>query len=193
MKNYQFTRSTTTSYECSSRNEQRGVVLFVALVVLVVMSLGGISMMRTADTGTQIAGNLAFRQSALQAAESAFERAMQNVNALTTGGGFTSDNPGLCYRQGYLSVDSPGDLPWTGASCDLGVDTLTGNRVQLIINRLSVGTFTANTRVSGGNSPGNSKKCPGGCGQDNTYEHYRIIARVSDSKGMVTFIEEKIY
>ncbi len=42
---------------------QRGVVLFIALIILVAMSLAGIALMRSVDTGTIIAGNLAFRQS----------------------------------------------------------------------------------------------------------------------------------
>ena len=175
------------------KRKQNGVVLFVALIVLVVMSLGGISMMRAADTGTQIAGNLAFRQSALQAAENAFEQAMQKVSIISSSGASTSDNPGLCFTKSYLYVSTPSALPWSTASCDLGTDSATGNRVELMINRLANDTFTANTLAPAGASPRNSKKCAGNCNMKGYYEHYRIIARVSDSKGLVTFIEEKIY
>jgi len=41
---------------------QRGVVLFISLIILVAMTLAGIALMRSVDTGTIIAGNLAFRQ-----------------------------------------------------------------------------------------------------------------------------------
>ena len=41
---------------------QRGVVLFIALIVLVAMSLAGIALMRSVDTNVLVAGNLAFRQ-----------------------------------------------------------------------------------------------------------------------------------
>ena len=47
----------------SMRREQ-GVVLFIALIVLVAMSLAGIALMRSVDTGILIAGNLGFRQNA---------------------------------------------------------------------------------------------------------------------------------
>jgi Tfp pilus assembly protein PilX len=43
---------------------QRGAILFIALIVLVAMSLAGIALMRSVDTNVLIAGNLAFRQSA---------------------------------------------------------------------------------------------------------------------------------
>ena len=192
MKHLEITHFNRSGARGELRVKQRGVVLFVALVVLVVMSLGGISMMRAADTGTQIAGNLAFRQSALQAAERAFEQAMQNISVISSTGATRSQNLALCYYSNYLAVSSANDLPWATA-CDLGVDSVTGNRVKLIVNRLSNGTFDASTKVPAQESPGSSKKCPGGCGQKDVYNHYRIIARVSDSKGMVTTIEEKIY
>ena len=192
MKHSRFIRLVTSRPQVRSQQKQRGVVLFVALVVLVVMSLGGISMMRAADTGTQIAGNLAFRQSALHAAERAFEQAMQNISIISSTGANTSDNPGLCYQRSYLQVDSPSSLPWPAAACDLGIDSGTGNRVQLIINRLSNVAFDAVIFASADSWVGMTKKSSGGK-MIGTFQQYRIIARVSDSKGMVTFIEEKIY
>lgn len=44
---------------------QQGVVLFIALIILVAMSLAGIALLRGVDTGTLIAGNLAFRQNTM--------------------------------------------------------------------------------------------------------------------------------
>lgn len=43
-------------------SRSRGVVLAVVLVVLVVMMLGGISLLRSIDTSTILSGNLAFRR-----------------------------------------------------------------------------------------------------------------------------------
>ena len=57
----------------ASRRAQRGVILFIALIVLVAMSLAGIALMRSVDTNVMIAGNLAFRQGATLAADRAFE------------------------------------------------------------------------------------------------------------------------
>ena len=77
---------------------QRGVVLFIALIVLVVMSLAGVAMNRSVENSLGIAGNLAFRKSTLQGTEKATanaiawldnNRAVLNrfgeVNAATTG------------------------------------------------------------------------------------------------------------
>ncbi len=48
---------------------QRGAVLLIALIVLVAMTLAGIAMMRSVDTGILVSGNMAFRQSATLAAD----------------------------------------------------------------------------------------------------------------------------
>lgn len=50
-------------------HRQRGVVLLIALILLVVMTLAGIGMMRSVDTGSVIAGNMAFKQATLNAAD----------------------------------------------------------------------------------------------------------------------------
>lgn len=51
------------------RRAQQGVVLFVALIILVAMTLAGIALMRSVDTNVLIAGNLAFRQGATMAGD----------------------------------------------------------------------------------------------------------------------------
>ena len=40
---------------------QRGVVLFVALIVLIIMTLAGLALLRQMGVGTSIAGNVAFK------------------------------------------------------------------------------------------------------------------------------------
>jgi Tfp pilus assembly protein PilX len=54
---------------------QRGVVLFIALIVLVAMSLAGLALMRSVDSGTLIASNLAFRQNATHSGDTGIEEA----------------------------------------------------------------------------------------------------------------------
>ncbi|HLB44195.1 MAG TPA: hypothetical protein VJK49_02320, partial [Candidatus Limnocylindrales bacterium] len=54
---------------------QRGVVLFIALIVLVAMSLAGVALIRSVDTGSVIAGNIAFRQTAMHVGDNGIEAA----------------------------------------------------------------------------------------------------------------------
>lgn len=55
------------------RKRQRGVVLLIALIVLVAMTLAGIALVRSVDTGNLAAGNLAFRQGATLAADAGIQ------------------------------------------------------------------------------------------------------------------------
>jgi len=57
-------------------HRQRGVVLFIALLVMVALSLAGIALIRSADTATIVAGNLAFKQAAASAVDRSIEQAI---------------------------------------------------------------------------------------------------------------------
>jgi len=54
---------------------QRGVVLFIALIVMVALSLAAIALIRSVDTTTTVIGNLAFRQASILPANMAVEEA----------------------------------------------------------------------------------------------------------------------
>ncbi len=56
-------------YRTRLPQRQSGVVLLIALIVLVAMTLAGIGMMRSIDTTTLIAGNVAFKQTTIQAGD----------------------------------------------------------------------------------------------------------------------------
>src|SRR5262247_2182840 len=61
------------------KSAQRGVVLFIALIVMVVMSLAAIALMRSVDTTTQVIGNLAFRQASILPGNYAIEDAAASL------------------------------------------------------------------------------------------------------------------
>ena len=56
---------------------ERGVVLFVALLVMVALSLAGIALIRSSDTATIVAGNLSFTQAAANAVDRSMEQAIE--------------------------------------------------------------------------------------------------------------------
>jgi type IV pilus assembly protein PilX len=58
-------------------HRQHGVVLFVALIAMVVMSLAGVALIRSVDTAGSVAGNLAFREASVPAVSMAIEEAVQ--------------------------------------------------------------------------------------------------------------------
>ncbi|MEW6513969.1 MAG: hypothetical protein AB1443_08210 [Pseudomonadota bacterium] len=143
---------------------QRGVVLFLALIALVAMSLAAVALMRSVDTGTIIAGNLAFKQSAVTSGDSGPEGAiawLANTAAANASDPrvdplhpFNNDAPGTAYFSS-ISLAAPLDLfaeaTWTANSApatgnlydaqgneyyDLAHTKPTGNTVRYIIQRM---------------------------------------------------------
>lgn len=60
-----------------SNLKQRGVVLIVSLVILVALTIAGIALVRSVDTTSLVAGNLAFQQSASHSGEAGIEGAIR--------------------------------------------------------------------------------------------------------------------
>ena len=68
---------------------ERGVVLLIALMILVVLTLASIALVRSVDTTSLIAGNLAFQKSATISADAGVEAAfkyLQKVNEKSPAG-----------------------------------------------------------------------------------------------------------
>jgi Tfp pilus assembly protein PilX len=64
---------------------QRGVVLFLALIVLVILLIGGIVVVRSVNSSLYGAGNLAFRRDLVTQGDAAVARAIQAVSAAGSG------------------------------------------------------------------------------------------------------------
>ena len=66
---------TTLQRSGGGRRAERGLVLLLALIVMAAMSLASVALVRSVDTTTAVAGNLALRQAALLPANLAVEEA----------------------------------------------------------------------------------------------------------------------
>jgi Tfp pilus assembly protein PilX len=62
-----------------ARGRQDGVIVFVALIAMVVLSLAAVGLMRSVQTNTLVVGNIAFRQAAAHMASSAVEKAIHDM------------------------------------------------------------------------------------------------------------------
>jgi len=128
---------------------QRGAVLFFALIALVVMTLAAIALVRSVDTTTLIAGNLAFKQSGTSSADGGVEAAMNWVAA--NAGALDSSLPASGY---YNSLNQARDLTalnWSAANTStlVGVDQA-GNSVRYIIQRMCSHPVGAIANLSSG-------------------------------------------
>lgn len=134
-------------------HSQRGLVLLFTLIILVAMTLAGIALVRSVDTSTMIAGNLAFRQSAEASGSQAVELAAGFIsNSANLLAGPAIPNSGYYPTRATQDLtgnrtptDTTDDLNWAAAP-SVGPDAA-GNTAFYVINRLcdSVGPLDPNT------------------------------------------------
>lgn len=122
------------AFKYGSRHSNRGVILIIALIVLVAMSLGGIAIMRSVDTTTLIAGNLAFKQRALHAADVGVTEAMAYL--LTNKGALDNDDVSAGYYSSQTTLDWTNISSWVGGKNATGMPDAAGNTVRYIIHRM---------------------------------------------------------
>jgi Tfp pilus assembly protein PilX len=116
---------------------QRGVVLMVALIVLVALTLAGLSMVRSADAGIVVAGNLSFRQAASQAMDAGVEAAVTGIQSDLG----LSGNPVAGKYYAYMLADGDGDgvpdgINWNNAYSITDPGGLTGYTVRYVVERM---------------------------------------------------------
>jgi len=125
---------------------QRGIVLFVALIALVVLSLGAVATVRAIDATGMIAGNMAFKQASTEATHIGIGLALQTLSQTVNR---DQSNPARGYFS-FLADLSASDVPprsaWTSLRCyaadaisqPVVVDCADASRyrVQFVIERL---------------------------------------------------------
>ncbi len=136
--------------------KQRGISLIVVLVALLIIGFAAVALLRSSDTGTLVAGNLAFKKTALASGDAGTETALAWLVA--NAAGVTLYNDGVA--NGYYSTTAEGcdltgsrtpgdatdDVNWTGAdpgvNCNMNARTVTppgvaaGYTVRYIVNRV---------------------------------------------------------
>jgi Tfp pilus assembly protein PilX len=175
--------------------KQSGVVLFIALIVLVAMTLAGIAIMRSVDTGNQIAGNIAFKQSTLTTADRGFDVAFEFLKNNVLTAVLESDFPSEAY---YAAVSDPPDWSdpsvWTDAKV---VGTVDSNTISYIIHRMcnAAGRYSsvncAQTPKTG-TVAGNSAAVGGNQFTATPVVYYRVTVRVDGPRDTMSIVQSNI-
>lgn len=177
----------------AGKSRQRGVTLFLAMIVLVAMMLSGIALFRTADSGVLVAGNLAMQKSATRQGDQGTEAAVTWLVANAGTAVLHDHAPGFGYVANALNdLPAPGDgwpVWWqaysaTHAPAVLATDPATGNTVAYLIQRLCPGLGAA---VSCATPPDRSDDRSGMTRPTAVY--YRITSRIEGPRNTVSFIQ----
>ncbi len=189
-----------------TRRGERGIVLFVALIVLVVMALTGLAMIRQSGSGLSIAGNLGMRQNALSGADLGTEAALAWWKPLIGTAALDNDNPGQGYFSDWGTTDpsrikgDPTQYNWDASPNVLvTANDGTGNEVRYYIERLCmvanestsvVGQQCVQTPLTdGSDKSGTCDNYPKSCPPPPMTVHYRVSSRVKGPRNTVSYIQ----
>jgi len=174
-------------------HRERGIVLFIALLVMVALSLAGIALIRSADTATVVAGNLAFKQAAAAAVDRSVEQAVQALFDPATSSPVIADKTTSAIDQNYFAnvrLDATGipEIPaelqsksayqGAGLSTTLATQDVAGNTIYYVIERMC-----ANPGAAVGS---NCNLSSAALGADAGTQHYEALSRVGDAYYRVT-------
>jgi Tfp pilus assembly protein PilX len=191
----------------SRRAGERGVVLFVALIVLVVMSLAAVVIARSVFTGNRVAGNLAFQQSATQSADIGVETAVAWLEQ--NAGSVILNNSIPAGPTRYLALRQDPDLPTNQSWENFWQNQLlpfvnplpadaAGNTAAYVIQRMCNAPGDPATGIGCNSSPiataaAGSSKGAGVIALISTGQvYYRITVRVAGPRNAVSFVQAMV-
>jgi type IV pilus assembly protein PilX len=190
------------SHHKLKHGNQRGAVLIVALIALIAMTLAGLAVMRTVDTGVLLAGNIAFRKNAVNSAGSGIQSAevwLVNKSAADLEASSAANG----YYASWDTTFNPKTFDWSSDSTSKAVSSSadeTGNTIRYVIHRLcdAVGAASSVHCVRPkSSSPGTPNDAfdysTGGGLTGSSQVYFRITARVTGPKGSVSFVQATLY
>jgi len=198
----------------SPRRAQKGVVLFIALIVLVAMSLAGVALIRSVDTGQVIAGNLAFRQAAMHVGDNGIEAARtwllgqgattlyNDTPGVTNGGGYYATWAEALDLLGNKTTTTSDDFNWGTAINVATPAPPAGYTVSYVIHRLCKQTgdpasVTCVKLQGAASSSESGTKGAAAFGQIAiavpTTTTYRVTVRVVGPRNAVSYVQAIIY
>jgi Tfp pilus assembly protein PilX len=185
---------------------QQGVVLFLSLIVLVVLMLGGLALFRNVDTSILISGNVALQKNATRSGDGGAEAAIAWLQA--NSGPVLYDNASGYVAAGLANPKSNSQtwaeywetLVSAYTPVTLAIDAA-GNTSSYIIQRLcNLGgkAYSAGpppvecVEPPSGSSTGNSK----GAGKVDLYRptstYYRITVKTTGPKNSTSYIQTTV-
>jgi Tfp pilus assembly protein PilX len=184
------------------------VTLIIALIVLAAMTLAGIAMMRSVDTATLMAGNIASKKSTVSGADQGLQTGYWWLSSNATGAILQTDNTGAGYLSSVpaLEPDWSNNANWANAfALNNGNADTYGNKIYYIIHRMcpvpncAPGATCNGLTNTCGTTP--DARAVSGDGLDHTkarFEtlppqiHYRITARALDPRNSVTVVQTMV-
>lgn len=189
-----------------ARARQRGMVLLVALIVLAAMMIAGTAMMRSVDTATLVAGNLAFQQAATHAADKGVEAAVTMLRQKKADGTLDDHDPSNGY---FASLQAETDNPDAGqtwqqfwhdtldaSAYDVGEDGFS-NHIYFVVHRVCANPSPPNSGGECVASPAVTSMVPDPDPnvppiKAATSIYYRVTVRVTGPRRTESYVQSHI-
>jgi len=167
---------------CGVPRRQRGVVMFMALILLLILTLLGVGLARTQTVEERLAQNDNNHQLALQTAEAALQAAFDDdVDGLYTN--FTGAAPGLATVFEELNTPPGTTLGYNNATwLNPGVTTILYNGAPLAASPIAANAQFVIEDMAGVVPPGCNGANAGNYGSQSVYVH-RITAHSAGGDG----------
>ena len=134
---------------CSSRREQRGVIVLIALVAMLALGYAGAALMRTVDATTAITGNIGLSQAAMLATDAAIENAVAALFERHLVADPANDDETQSYYASRQPQEEARGVPYrlqrlaSYAGDARVIDAGNGNVVRYLIERMCTGSGPA--------------------------------------------------
>ena len=176
-------------------SSERGVVLYVALIALVVMTLTGLALVRTIDGGGKITGNLGIRQGAVNSGDAGVERARRWLLDNSAGAVLNANDSANGYYA--LRVDPTNwDAYFTATAVPTTFVDGVGNSITYVIHRLCTNAGDPSDLANGcvsnatyANPAGNSRAASRRSVRGGAQFYYRVTTRVVAPRRTVSFVQ----
>ncbi len=181
-------------------HKQSGVVLFIALIVLVAMSLAGVALWRSIGTGVLIAGNIALQRGAVTSSDGGIEGARTWL--LTQTATVLNTTQTRAYVSSWDERFDATTFNWDTLGSTPATADAAGFSVQYVVHRLcrlpNAGNNAPNQQcltlsVAGGSSG----RSGGSYGvlplSGTTFIYYRITSRAVGPRNTVSYTQSIMY
>jgi len=149
-----------------SSAKQRGAVLIISMIILLLLTILGVTSMQSTNLEERMAGNSRDRHIAFEAAEAALQHAEQFLGTISTTGAFDTDGSDGLYDDSGQKIWTTVD--WTGTATgangyrqadNIGTDEGLGTAPKYVIEHLlSAGSEADQTNLDNyGQGPGSGK------------------------------------
>ncbi|MFZ6754305.1 pilus assembly PilX family protein [Undibacterium sp. Dicai25W] len=179
---------------------QRGIILFVTLVALVILLISAVAMVRSFDTSLLLSGNLAFKRDLINQGERGVAAAITNLKAQAYDSLYV-DLPAINYSATLLSSDPTGvpsmltnDALWKTAGMAFAdvQDTTSSVSIRFVIDRMCIqnGFPTPTNCIDGAAKKGGTANVSKGTPTMSVV--YRISVRITGPRNTQSYMQSTV-